>query len=388
MKLLFKLHQNIEEIEQQWTKLGEQQQQFYFYQKPDWFKTISQTLINKTNAKNNNKLYYIGIYQQSTLLGIIPIEYLQLKKFGLSLKVICFPTHSLLDLSDCLIHQSIQPFVLEELIKFLNNNKDLLWDVIFFSATPEYSCTNKLFANKHIKNYYCVKHGASSFINCENTFEKTTAHISSKFKRNLKRLERKAEKQGELSYHTFLSQAKNQNESEKVQQQFEQAYQDFLDIEADSWKSGTHTAIKCKQQSIQFYQQLAKNFQYPDNCLINILKINNQAIATQIGIIIGKQLNLLKIGFRQDYKSIGPGNIILSHTIKQAIQHKNKQISTVTAPRWAEKWKSDSVILYRHIIFKASLSGFMAKLFFLLLPLLKKIRTKLERNSCLSQKHK
>ncbi|MFK5891760.1 MAG: GNAT family N-acetyltransferase [Pseudomonadota bacterium] len=372
MKLDFKLHYKIEEIEELWVALGEQQLQFHFYQKPAWFKTITQALIKN---RKNNTIFYIGIYQKNAMVGIIPIECLQLKKLGFSLNVIRFPTHYLLDLSDCLISESIQHLVLEPFLNFINTHKQLVWDIIFFAATPEESCTNKLFANNTLKNYYGFAHGASSFIQCKNDFDQTIAHISSKFKRNIKRLERKAQKQGQLSYVSVLAQNKEPTENDS--NNFSKAYQNFLDVEADSWKSATQTAIKYNQQAINFYQQLAKNFKYPDSCFINLLALDNKTIAVQFGIKINQQLNLLKIGFRQDYKPIGPGNIILTQTIKQAINQETKQISMVTAPVWAEKWKTDSTTLYRHIIFNQSFTGLMAKLLFLSLPLLKKIRSKL-----------
>jgi len=365
--LSFKRVDDIESIENAWNELGSRLSHFHFYHKPAWFKSYKESLFNP-----NNQLFFITIHAANSLLGLVPLEYLYVKRFTISLKVLRLPFNSHLDLSDCLIDESIYDTVLEQLIEFINAQKDLKWDVFFMGGTAENSHANHIFASptakQNIKHCYTVQSGASSYIQCKENYNDSVAHISSKFKRNVARLERKAEKQGDIHY---LSYACNRDYQSEL---FQQYYQTFLAVEADSWKAEIGTAIKDNPPAARFYEKLGGYFNAPDTCIINLLKLNNEVIAVQFGIQVEDRLNLLKIGFRQNYKGIGPGNIIFNHTLKNSINAGIKILSTTTAPAWAEKWKSDSTTLYRHFIFNQNLKGQLAKLFFKILPILKKAK--------------
>jgi|GEM_PF-1614867 len=363
-QLSFSIHQDISTIENDWNELGARLSHYHFYHKPAWFKAYSQSLFNP-----ENRLLFITVHTDNKILGLIPLEFLTLKKYIWPLKILRLPFNSHLDLSDCLICESIYDTVLEQLIHFINQQKTLKWDVFFMGGTPEDSHANKIFANSdNINNCYSVQHGASSYIQCKQSYDESIAHIASKFRRNISRLERKAEKQGKLDYYSYPCSIKNQSDL------FQQYYQTFLDVEADSWKSKIQTAIKDNPPAVLFYQKLGEYFKAPDTCVINLLKLDDDVIAVQFGVRVDKRLNLLKIGFRQNYKGIGPGNIILSHTLKNSIEQNIKVVSTTTAPAWAEKWKSDSQKVYRHFIFNRTLGGLFAKMAFLLLPSYKKLK--------------
>ena len=362
--LSFKIYNNIEDIKAAWDMLANHSSDYQFYHKPVWFEAFIKNLSNP-----ENKLLFISIHQHHELLGIIPLEYCIVKKMMFRLKVLRMPEHSHLYLYDCLIKEQLQPFILELLLDFLQYQSKFKWDVIFFSGTTENSNISKIFTHSQVENSYSVAHQASSSIQCKDNYEATVAHISSKFKRNLSRLQRKAEKLGALSYISY------HYNDENNPLLFSEYYQNFLDVEHDSWKAATKTAIKCDKKLIGFYQYLAENFAPPDSCVINLLKLNDEVIAVQFGIKVGDQLNLLKIGFREQYKGIGPGNIILSYTLKDCIQKGIKKVNIVTAPPWAEKWKSHSTQLYRHFIFNSSIAGYSAKYFFLLLPFIKSTRS-------------
>lgn len=386
--LSFIIHHGIDDCEADWTKFGASLQQYHFYHKPAWFKAYTGSIKDP-----QAELIYIGIYWQNDLIGIIPFEYIRINKLLINIKVLRLPWHAHLDLADIILAEQIaEPLktanILPALLDFLNQQPRFAWDVIFFGQTPAGSHSQRLFENNSIKNCYSVPHGSSSYIQCKQNYTDTVAHITSKFKRNLSRLERKAEKQGDLCYQSFRC-----SQPENIKQ-FPTQLDTFLQVEADSWKADTHTAIIFDHDAVNFYQSLCENFTQPDSCVINRLQIGDEVIAVQFGIQVGNRLNLLKIGFRQKYKSVGPGNIILSRTLKSAIEQGVEVVSTTTAPPWADKWKSDSQSLYRHIIFSSSLAGQAAKTFFLLLPQLKKIKSywqniknKYFKNSHSSGKH-
>lgn len=365
--LSFKRVDDIESIENAWNELGSRLSHFHFYHKPAWFKAYKESLFSP-----NNQLFFVTIHADNTLLGLVPLEYICIKKLAIPLKVLRLPFNSHLDLSDCLIDESIYKMVLEQLVEFINCQKDLKWDVFFMGGTAENSHANHIFASatvkQNIKHCYTMQSGASSYIQCEGNYNDSVAHISSKFKRNVARLERKAEKQGDIHY---LSYACNRGDQPEL---FQQYYQAFLAVEADSWRAEIGTAIKDNPPAARFYEKLGSYFSAPDTCIINLLKLNNEVIAVQFGIQVGERLNLLKIGFRKNYKNIGPGNIIFNRTLKNSINEGLKIVSTTTAPPWAEKWKSDSVKVYRHFIFNQTFAGFLAKRVFLLYPSYKRLK--------------
>ena len=130
-KLVFNLFSEIDELESDWNNLGLRVKDYSFYKKPAWFKAFKDAL-----ADPDNKYYFIAIYQQNRLFGIIPVEYVIHKLFFISARVITL----LSVISSTLIFRLVRSFsfigsnlgsLLIALIVFLINSRAILFSISF-----------------------------------------------------------------------------------------------------------------------------------------------------------------------------------------------------------------------------------------------------------------
>lgn len=361
---LYSLPNAIEEIKPYWKTLEEEKKQsLKFFQTYEWNLAINQHLLNTAD------IFYVVIFIATKPIAIFP---LQVSKFNfLSLfntSVLQFPTSQHITLSDCICLEFEETELLSSLIKFLNQSSPFKWSAINFNSLSEKSDILKLLA---LSNNDFLSHASptktSSYISCGNTYEQSTSHMTRKFLRNIRRFQNKAEREGEIK---FISITPKSNEIDSF-------FQQFLAIEAGGWKGQKNTAIKCDPKLISFYKQLSKINEKNLTAVINTLYLDDIPIATQLGLKLGDQLNLLKIGFSEHYKSLGPGNVILSKAISHFSAQNIQTISFVTAPIWAEKWKSGSEDIFNLSLFNET---YYAKFLYFMMNKKKKYKTHLANN--------
>jgi CelD/BcsL family acetyltransferase involved in cellulose biosynthesis len=338
---VYKGRDGLAEFRKKWQALEQSNPDVAFYKRSAWYGCYLQAL-----AIDEQSVFFYTVYNGGELTAVFPLRLVDRQFKKINLRVLQFPSHSHMALSACLIKNHDEACsIIKQLIQYINHHTDLKFDLLYLSNVLDHSSLGgALKANTLLRHF--SDHTAQSFtIECKQTYDETVAHINSKFRRNVSRFERKAEKEGELSFEIFPG-------------EHGLRLDEFIDIEHDSWKGKSGSAIKCHPHLIEFYKCLAKEFTYPACFFVGLLKLNGEAMAGQIGIRTGNTLNLLKIGYRDHYSKLGPGNIMLSHTIKYCVQDKDiKVLNIVTGPEWAEKWKSHVSPVYNHFIYNTTPIG-------------------------------
>jgi len=216
------------------------------------------------------------------------------------------------------------------------------------SATSE---LNRLVGQRSGPLYSSEQRGSSYVIRCNKaSADENMAHVSSRFRRNMRRLRKRAEGIGPVTFEACRG-AQASSEGLPL----------FLDVEHDSWKSASGSSIASEERLVRFYEAVSRMEGSGRECQVNLLKIGGETAAAQFGIRSGRTYYMLKIGYRDSYSEIGPGNLLLSDTIEYFTRDPGiDTINLVTAPPWAEKWKSHEVPLASHFIYRNSLRGFVA----------------------------
>lgn len=287
-----------------------------------------------------------------TLYAVFPLQYTTTCRYGLNLKTWCIYWPGDMGINDFIYPPNpSQQLILRHLIDYLNQQQDLMpWNLLQLQNVPESACIasslEQFCLPRHIGSY----HHDSKYIACKSSFDESTSGISSKFKRNNRRKLRKLEQSGTVHFKMA-----------KTAEELYEAFSQFIEIEAANWKGQNNTALKYDTNQQGFYRELVKMFGRTGKCLIHSLWLDNQAIAAQFILVINDTYHLLKIGYNDDYRDVGPGSILLNETIRHCseIQNINK-ISFVTGAKWNDDWSPQVVRVYNHFIYNKNFKGYIA----------------------------
>lgn len=312
--------------------------------------------------------FYYCAYINKQPVAIFPFCIEKNKTKLITLNFITLPQHSHVTLHDFIIHDDMlcKRHLIKDLISAIKAD-GTKWDYLLFTSVIEGSKSQLQLDyeaySPSIKNII----DDSYSIDLSDTYEETISHLPGNFRRNIARLERKASKQGELDLVQIRFDEEHGNNY---------LYQ-FIEIENDSWKGKNNSSIKSNQKFIDYYKHLTGNFSNGSYAVINFLRQNNEMIAGQFAIYHKNRLNLLKIGYREAYSGIGPGNILLAYTLRDFIDNSDcTNINIITSPKWADKWYNNSKKVYSYYLFNRSFKGYSAYLMYQhVVPALKNIKS-------------
>jgi len=246
------------------------------------------------------------------LLGTIDDGELQLSDF------IFAQTHE----NRCLLH---------ELTRWLRGQGLLAWDELRLRKVPEDSAIAFAVRACAPLATLTLRHDGSAYFETSGSYEHAVHAMSGTFKRNLRRLSRRAEESAPLRHQSY------RHEGELAA-----AFDAFIEIEASGWKgsAGTSSAIRCQPSMLAFYRELVREFAPRSACVVNLLWHGDEPVAGQFCLQIGRTLNILKIGFSDAASGFAPGNLLLERTIRQACEDPDIDIvSLVNEPAWARNFK-------------------------------------------------
>jgi CelD/BcsL family acetyltransferase involved in cellulose biosynthesis len=169
----------------------------------------------------------------------------------------------------------------------------------------------------------------SAWLDCRHDAGYATHAVTRSFRQNINRLQRRAQAMGHLHFEVV-----------QTLDALGDALEEFLSVESSGWKRACGTAIALDPALVGFYRQLVQEFGARGNCRIHLLRLDGRAIAAQFGLVSARQLNLLKIGYSEEYASVAPGHLVMRHTIEHVCADPAlDRLSFVTHPNWSHLWK-------------------------------------------------
>jgi CelD/BcsL family acetyltransferase involved in cellulose biosynthesis len=222
------------------------------------------------------------------------------------------------------------------------------WDVLLLDKVPQRSASYRLLSAEPPSRVVSDITGSSAYLPTESE-DTALGAVSSSFKRNLRRLAKRAEETAPLRYKVC-----------DTLPELDQAFPQFLDVEASGWKGtcGTCTAIAQDTSVVSFYRELMKRFGARGQCIITQLIHGDNVVASQFGLLVDGTLNILKIGYREDHAWFAPGNLVMERTIRWCCAHPDvHELSFVTCPPWGHLWKPQEELVASFRIFNPTLKG-------------------------------
>jgi hypothetical protein len=292
---------------------------------PEWYRAYLISL-----ESDPSRVWFIGAYRNQKLVGVFPLQFQKYVVKGMQPRV--FGTIDDDEMQSCdFVYRRIaeNEGLLNAFTQWLRTQRTIRWDELRLRKVREDSAIAHSARARLPKATIMLCHDGSGYFQTSGNYDLATESMSGTFKRNLRRLARRAEETAPLRAQSY-----------RRQEELPRAFETFVDIEASGWKGESSSAIRCRPAMLAFYRAVVEQFSARDACVINVLWHGDRPVAGQFCLHIGTTLNILKIGFSDEHASFAPGNLLLERTIRMACEERNIDIvSLVNNPSWARNFK-------------------------------------------------
>ena len=171
----------------------------------------------------------------------------------------------------------------------------------------------------------------SYLIRLEGGFERYLAARSAKFRNYLKRKSRQLDSMGRIE-------ARRAGPGLPV----EDAYQDLLQVERQSWKHAHGTAITAVPRQVAFYQRLCRESWRRGDLHLTLMYLDGRPIAFNLGLVHGSCYYYLKTSYDQALKQAGAATVFRARLIERLMAEGVRVLDFPGAPyQWEEQWADE-----------------------------------------------
>lgn len=134
------------------------------------------------------------------------------------------------------------------------------------------------------------------------------------------------------------------------------AFDEFCRVEASGWKgaSGTGTAAGLSGPASAYCRDLF--LLRDDGCWgeVNLLRLDGRAIAAQLCVVSGGARFVLKIGFDETHRRLGPGQLLLDDALRRACADTAiTRLDLVSDQPWHADWGTDHVPVHDYMLLQS-----------------------------------
>lgn len=197
-------------------------------------------------------------------------------------------------------------------------------------------------------------HGCENYIELPEDFGTFHSGLSSNFRRQLKRGNRKLEELAEVRFHC-----------REATRPLPENIRRFEEVEDAGWKGAANTSVRAVERNARFYAIAAERFRNHGWMEWNFLETGEKTIGAHYGVRLNRTLFLLKIGYDEAYSACSPGNLLLEKTIEHACKAGDlDEINCVADCAWHRSWGMKKRLVYDLVILPRIpvISGFLAAL--------------------------
>ncbi|SCZ52144.1 GNAT family N-acetyltransferase [Thiohalomonas denitrificans] len=134
--------------------------------------------------------------------------------------------------------------------------------------------------------------------------------LAGKFRQELGRKARKLQQLGPVSF---------ENIAPRDAESLRSALGELFTVEASGWKGRAGTAIVLDPHTQGFWRAFTGDAAEQDLLMLHFLRLGDKAIAAQLGAVFGGTYYSLKLGYDEQFRSYGPGALMMRHTIQFCI---------------------------------------------------------------------
>ena len=177
---------------------------------------------------------------------------------------------------------------------------------------------------------------ASPWVPINSSWEEFSATISSSWRSNLRRAQRRAEEFGTVKFELITPTAET----------LDGLLAEVFRVESSGWKSRTQTALASYAPLNRFFTTYAKSAVDLGMMRLAFLKINGKAVAVQLLVECSNRLWVLKVGYDEAYARCSPGILLMHKVIQVAFEKRYEAYELLGANEsWISIWKP---LLHNH----------------------------------------
>lgn len=292
--------------------------------------------------KEKRELYILEASEDedTSPLGIAPL--MLEKKF--LFRIIKFIGSGPSDYQDFIISHKVEE-VVKSFFSFLNQNRKS-WDLIFLrDMVWTEGNIDRLIRKAGELGFevYIKKSSVCPFLPVRSDWHKYISSKSAKFRYNRKREEERFQREG-LKFQIHKINSYNYNQS---------IFEDIVEIERISWKSGTRAAkIQGESENI-FYFNFLKEFACNDWLNIWIAYLNDRPIAYLINFDYKEKIWFYNTAYDERFKNYSVGSILIKRSLEDAFSSGKIEFDFLRGEEnYKVMWASDKRQLFQIIIYR------------------------------------
>jgi len=176
--------------------------------------------------------------------------------------------------------------------------------------------------------------------------------LSKRMRSDLRRARRQAEKLGEVFAEVL---------SPRSAAEFVELFDEAQRVEASSWKGRTKTALAADAERRAFFSAYGQRAVARGILRMAFLRIDGQAVATQIAVESDGRLWLLKIGYDHAFSRCSPGQLLMLESLEYACDSGLESLEFLGADApWTRRWTKTERETISLAIYPATPRGLVA----------------------------
>lgn len=311
---------------------------------PAWYGAYLQHL-----SADPDRVVFATASHNGQLSTVLPLEITERRVNRLTIQEARLVTHPHMILGDMVANAAVSAEGWPPMLQWLQSPGALPWDVLNLEAVAEGACLDCALKAHPAPLTISNTLRTSAWLDCRCPDTQAREHANRSHQTNLRRLRRRASARAPVRFEVIDNTG-----------QIDQALALFFDVEGSGWKADSGTAITRHAPLQRFYQSLAHQFTRRAACRVHLLWLGDEVIASQYALVSGRQINILKIGYRESHSDIAPGHLLMQDAIEAASADPGiDRLSFVTHPPWAHLWKPKVTPVLQHRIFNPSWRGWL-----------------------------
>ncbi len=118
--------------------------------------------------------------------------------------------------------------------------------------------------------------------------------------------------------------------------------EDFLKVDAASWRGRAGSAINSDPCVLSFYQEAIQRLAQLGWLEWHFMVVDSRVVAAQLAVKMGRRLIIKRISYDESFASYAPGNILFEHTVRRAFAADDiDEIDCFTDMPWHAKWRCE-----------------------------------------------
>jgi CelD/BcsL family acetyltransferase involved in cellulose biosynthesis len=309
---------------EQWDKLALVQPQRIPFLTYGWASAHIEYLLSP-----NSRWLCLFAYDEDQLVGVLPVEIVQQKIFGISATVVQGLRHShsysfdfitVVDRAD-----AVRTFLFESVKTAVPD-----WTLLRLNRIPEQSPTIA-FAQKPDggKKVIIKDDGVGAYQPTVGSYDDYLKTLSGNFSSNLRRRKKKLDSLLDVRFEVIDYPA----DTERLLKQ-------FIQVESAGWKGKERSAVGSGEHLIKFYTQMAHNMTGIGSLEWHFIYQGDKAIAGHCAARIGDVISVMKMGYDESFSDYAPGNMLIDQLNRRCFADGGiSAINWLSDMAWHRNWQ-------------------------------------------------